>query len=90
MSFDDTSIPLNSGSFGSHAASRPGAALLDSLLYRTGIKNDARLAKALRVSAPVVSKIRSGRLGVSDAFILRVHETFELPVREIRAILASA
>lgn len=90
MTFDDASIRVITGGGSGHAASRPGAALLDSLLVRTRLKNDARLARALGVSPPVISKIRSGKLRVSDGFILRVHETFDLPVREIRAILASS
>ncbi len=90
MTFDESSVHMMAGSADWHAAARPGAALLDSLLRSSGLKNDARLARALRVSPPVISKIRSGKLGVSDSFILRVHETFDLPVREIRAILARA
>ena len=64
--------------------------LLASLIGRLNLKNDAALSRALEVSPPVISKIRSGKLRVSDGFILRVHETFDLPVREIRAILASS
>ncbi len=90
MTFDESAVQSLGGSAGWHSAARPGAMLLDSLLRRTGLKNDARLAKALGVSPPVISKIRSGKLGVSDGFILRVHETFDVPVREIRAILAPA
>lgn len=67
----------------------PGAALLDYLLRTTGVKNDARLGKLLQLSPPVISKVRSGKLNVSDAFILRVHETLDIPVRQIRAILAA-
>ena len=67
----------------------PGAVLLDYLLKTTGVKNDARLGKLLQLSPPVISKVRSGKLNVSDGFILRVHETLDIPVRQIRAILAS-
>ncbi len=73
----------------STARAIPGAALLDYLKTATGVKNDARLAKLLHLSPPVISKVRSGKLSVSDAFILRVHETLDIPVRQIRAILAA-
>ncbi len=88
MSFDDASLQPIATSAGEPAGSRPGPRLLDHLLRTQRLKNDARLAKAMAVSPPVISKIRSGKLNVSDAFILRVHETFDMPVREIRTVLA--
>lgn len=67
----------------------PGAALLDYLLKTTGAKNDARLGRLLQLSPPVISKVRNGRLNVTDSFILRVHESLGISVRQIRAILES-
>ena len=90
MTFDDNGL-TDTTAHTPHSAPRvtPGAALLDHLLRVTGVKNDARLGKLLQLSPPVISKVRSGKLNVSDAFILRVHETLEIPVRQIRAILAA-
>lgn len=89
MAFDDHGVHDATLHFSpSTARATSGATLLDYLKKFSGVKNDARLAKLLQLSPPVISKIRSGKLSVSDAFILRVHEKLEIPVRQIRAILA--
>lgn len=67
----------------------PGAnKLLDLLLARHDIKNDAALSRALDVAPPVISKIRHHHLSVSPGIILKIHEAFDMPVKEIRAVLA--
>lgn len=60
--------------------------LLDALLQQQELKNDAALAKRLRVAPPIISKIRHGRLHVTPTLILNIHETFQMPVAEIRQI----
>lgn len=60
--------------------------LIDAVLKQHEIASDAALARQIKVAAPVVSKIRSGRLPVGPSFILRLHETFGMPVKEIRAL----
>lgn len=89
MTFDDNSIPTTPHDPQPAADTRviPGAALLDYLLQTTGVKNDARLGKLLQLSPPFISKVRHGKLNVSDSLILRVHETLGIPVKKIRAIL---
>lgn len=64
-------------------------ALIDAVLTRQKLANDAALAIALAVAPPVLSKVRHGKLAVGPSLILRLHETFGMPVKEIRA-LASA
>ena len=58
--------------------------LLDSLLVDNALKNDAALARALEVAPPVISKLRHGRLAIGSTLILAIHETFGVPVAEIR------
>ena len=72
------------------AAGRHPHRLLDALLERMGLRNDASLARALSVSAPSLSKVRRGRVAVSADLILRIHEVGGMPVRELRALLAGA
>ena len=48
--------------------------LLDEVSAQMVCKNDAHLARLLRVAPPVVSKLRHGRLTMGPAMILRVHE----------------
>jgi plasmid maintenance system antidote protein VapI len=61
--------------------------LLDEVKKRYEVKNDAELSRKLDVPPPTISKIRSGRISVSADMILRIHETFNMPVKEIRELL---
>jgi plasmid maintenance system antidote protein VapI len=61
--------------------------LLDFLKLQFDIKNDRQLALALGVQAPAISKIRHGHSSITADFILKVHETFEIPVKEIKALI---
>lgn len=65
----------------------PVTRLLDALLSARNLKNDAALARLLQVQAPVISKLRYNRMGLSDAMILRIHEKADLPVATIRKFL---
>lgn len=59
--------------------------LLDALRDRFSLKNDSTLSRALEVDPSIISKARqSGR--VSSILTLRIHETFDLPIKEIRAL----
>ncbi len=61
--------------------------LLDTLIERTALKNDAALAKMLGVTPPVVSKHRSGKLAIGANMLIRMHETTNIPIRELRALI---
>ena len=61
--------------------------LLDAVLRKTGLKNDAALARALEVAPPVISKIRHGRLPVGASLVVRVCELTEMGLSEIKSIL---
>jgi len=61
--------------------------LLDTIKEHYSVKNDAELSRKLDVPPPTISKIRSGKVSVSADMILRIHETFEMPVKEIRELL---
>ena len=61
--------------------------LFDHLLRTYRVKNDRALAKLLGVLPPVISKIRSGRLGMGDTILLAVHEVFEMPIKDIKGML---
>ena len=63
------------------------ASFLDALEKRFGIKNDAAMALTLGLKAPQISKVRHKRLPVTHMFLMRVHEAFDLPVRELRTML---
>ena len=61
--------------------------LLDFLKEKFNIKNDRQLALALGVHSPAISKIRHGHSAITADFILKVHETFEIPVKDIKAMI---
>lgn len=61
--------------------------LLDFLKEKFDIKNDRQLALALGVQAPAISKIRHGHSSITADFILKVHEAFDIPVKEIKALI---
>ena len=61
--------------------------LLDSLLKKLELKNDAALSRVLEVAPPVISKIRHRRLPVGASILIRMHEVSNLSVGELRELL---
>lgn len=53
------------------------ADLLDHLIIRYSIKNDAKLAIELKVAPPVISKLRNGLLPLGASILARMVERFE-------------
>ena len=60
--------------------------LLDALIEKLHLKNDAALSRALEVAPPVISKIRHRRLPVGASLLIRMHEVSELSIRELREL----
>lgn len=61
--------------------------LLDMLIERLNLKNDAALSRALDVAPPVISKIRHGRLPIGASMLIRMHEETGLNIRELRDLM---
>jgi hypothetical protein len=61
--------------------------LLDSLIEKLNLKNDAALSRALEVAPPVISKIRHRRLPVGASLLIRMHEVSDLTIRELRILM---
>lgn len=61
--------------------------LLDALIERLNLKNDAALSRALEVAPPVISKIRHARLPVGASMLIRMHEESGLSIRELRGLM---
>lgn len=64
--------------------------MLDYLMATYKIKNDAELAKRLNVTGPVISKIRNRKTPVGAGLILEIHDYFEIPIKEIKALIAES
>lgn len=61
--------------------------VLDAVIAKTGLKNDAALSRALEVAPPVISKIRHSTLPIGATILLRMHEISEYSIGELRALM---
>ncbi|MDR3481764.1 MAG: hypothetical protein P4L91_13745 [Burkholderiaceae bacterium] len=61
--------------------------LLDTLIQRMKLKNDAALARLVEVAPPVISKIRHGRLPVGASLLIRMHEETNISIAELRELM---
>lgn len=61
--------------------------LLDTILERMKLKNDAALSRLLSVAPPVISKIRHGRLPIGASLLIRMHEETEMSIAELRELM---
>ena len=61
--------------------------LLNTLIQKLEIKNDAALSRALEVAPPVISKIRHNRLPVGASLLIRMHEVSGMSIRELRELM---
>jgi hypothetical protein len=61
--------------------------LLESLIEKLNLKNDAALSRALEVAPPLISKIRHRRLPVGASLLIRMHEVSDLSIRDLRLLM---
>lgn len=59
-------------------------ALLDTLIARLQMRNDAALCRLLEVGPPVISKISHKRLPIRSSMLIRMHKVSNLTIRELR------
>jgi hypothetical protein len=64
--------------------------LLDTLIEKLGLKNDAELCRVLEVQPPIISKIRHRKLAVGATILLRMHEKSELSIKELKELSAAS
>ena len=63
--------------------------LLDGVIARLKLKNDAALARALEVAPPVISKIRHLELQVGASLLIRMMDAADMTLRELRDLLGT-
>lgn len=63
--------------------------VLNAVMHKLGLKNDAQLSRALEVAPPVISKIRHYTLPIGATILLRMHEVSDISIRELRALMES-
>lgn len=61
--------------------------LLDALLLKLHLKNDAALCRMLCVQPSVTSKIRHRCTPVSASLLIRMHEVSDLSIRDLRYLM---
>jgi len=61
--------------------------LLDLIIEKGALKNDAALSRFLQVSPPVISKMRHGRLQFGAVHIIRLHELTDWAIALIKSYL---
>ena len=63
--------------------------VLDAIISKLRLKNDAALARILEVAPPVISKIRHNTLPIGATILIRMHEISDFSIRELREMMAS-
>jgi hypothetical protein len=61
--------------------------VLDAIMMKLKLKNDAALSRVLEVAPPVISKIRHNTLPIGATILLRMHEVSNFSIRELRALM---
>jgi hypothetical protein len=61
--------------------------LLDALIGRLRLKNDAALSRVLEVAPPIISKIRRRRIPIGASLLIRMHEVSDLSIKDLRSLL---
>ncbi len=64
--------------------------VLDAIIDKLRLKNDAALSRVLEVAPPVISKIRHNTLPIGATILLRMHEVSDFSIRELRALMVKA
>lgn len=63
------------------------ARLLNTVITELALSNDAALARVLDIQAPLLSKIRHGRLPISAGVLLRLHEVSGRSIDDLRFLM---
>lgn len=63
----------------------PGG-LLDLLISKLGLKNDAALCRVLDIKPPMISKIRAKKLAINGDLLLRIYDVTGYTVDQCRAV----
>lgn len=61
--------------------------LLDAVISKHGLKNDAALSRMFEIAPPLVSKVRNKRMPVGSTLILKCIEIGGMTAPEVRAYI---
>jgi hypothetical protein len=63
------------------------AHLLDTMLERLKLKNDAALSRAMKLPPAVISKVRSKKVSVTSAILIRFHYITGWAIADLNALM---
>ena len=63
------------------------AKLLDAVIAKLNLKNDAQLSRALEIGPDRVSNIRHNKSNVGSALVIRIHKLTKISVEDIEAMI---
>lgn len=63
------------------------AKLLDTMIDRFGLKNDAALSRTLELPPPVISKLRLKHAAITPAILLRMYDVTGWAISDMRSML---
>ena len=61
--------------------------VLDAIIEKLHLKNDAALSRALEVAPPVISKIRHNTLPIGATILIRMHEISDFSIKELADLM---
>lgn len=64
--------------------------LLDTLIERFHLYNDAGLARWLEIGPPMISKVRNRRTPLSAGLLIRMHEVSDMAIAELCALMGAS
>jgi plasmid maintenance system antidote protein VapI len=70
-----------------HAQHYDPNSMLNAILWKLRLKNDAALCRIAEVNPAVISKIRHNRMPVSAAVLLRLHEVTGMSVKALQDLM---
>lgn len=61
--------------------------LIDVVTARLALKNDAAVARALKVETPIIEKVRSNRLPLGGYLLMRLREVTGMSVTDLQDLM---
>lgn len=61
--------------------------VLDQVSEKLGLSNDVALARALKIAAPLLDRIRHGQTPLRASILLRINEVSGLSMAELRSLM---
>lgn len=68
-------------------ASYDPSKLFDEIILRNKLKNDWALAHFINIAPPAISKIRSKSITIGASLLIKMHETTNMSIGELRALM---